>query len=205
MSKTVVTLYSDYKSPYAYLAKDPAYDLERDYRIVLDILPYSLEIAKFLGGVEDRNDHQWRRVRYSYMDARRLANARGLTVLGPRKVNDSRLIHTAMLLAKRADVARPGVFRAFHDLVFLTFWKRELDLESRSEVEGILKRVDLDAGALSEWVSGEGGAWHDRIKAEAEAEGVFGVPTFVVNGELFWGSDRIPMVRDKLRSMGLGR
>ena len=26
-----VTLYTDYKSPYAYLAKDPAYALERDF------------------------------------------------------------------------------------------------------------------------------------------------------------------------------
>jgi 2-hydroxychromene-2-carboxylate isomerase len=36
-------------------------------------------------------------------------------------------------------------------------------------------------------------------QAEAEAAGVFAVPTFVVDGELFWGQDRIEFVRAKLR------
>jgi 2-hydroxychromene-2-carboxylate isomerase len=31
---------------------------------------------------------------------------------------------------------------------------------------------------------------HDRIINEAEAADVFGVPTMVFNGELFWGGDR---------------
>ena len=34
----------------------------------------------------------------------------------------------------------------------------------------------------------------------AEAAGVFAVPTFVVDGELFWGQDRIDLVRTKLRT-----
>ena len=36
------------------------------------------------------------------------------------------------------------------------------------------------------------------IQAEAEKQGVFAVPTFVVDGELFWGQDRIDFVRAKL-------
>src|SRR5437667_3934121 len=78
-----VTVYFDYKSPYAYLAKDLAYDLERDFPVRLDWLPYVLDIPSFLGSArvddsgrvleEERNAHQWRRVRYSYMDCRRQA------------------------------------------------------------------------------------------------------------------------------------
>ena len=37
-----------------------------------------------------------------------------------------------------------------------------------------------------------------RHQAEAEEQGVFAVPTFVVDGELFWGQDRIDFVRTKL-------
>jgi 2-hydroxychromene-2-carboxylate isomerase len=37
-----ITVYSDYKSPYAYLAKDLAYELERDFPVRLDWLPYVL-------------------------------------------------------------------------------------------------------------------------------------------------------------------
>jgi hypothetical protein len=44
-----LTVYSDYKSPYAYLAKDPAYGLERDFRVHLDRLPYTLDIPSYLG------------------------------------------------------------------------------------------------------------------------------------------------------------
>lgn len=45
-------------------------------------------------------------------------------------------------------------------------------------------------------------AWRatDRIIDEAEALGVFGVPTMVFNGELFWGGDRIDMLIERIRS-----
>ncbi|MEA2649741.1 MAG: hypothetical protein QOG61_2176, partial [Candidatus Binataceae bacterium] len=73
MAAKDLRFYIDYKSPYAYLAKDPVYDLEREFRVAFQWLPLNLYIPDFLGSVEGRNDHQWRRVRYSYMDARRLA------------------------------------------------------------------------------------------------------------------------------------
>jgi len=85
-------LYIDYKSPYAYLAKDLAYDLERDTGVAIDWLPYTLDIPAYLGSArvdgrntvleESRNAHQWRRVKYSYMDCRREANLRGLVIRG---------------------------------------------------------------------------------------------------------------------------
>ena len=42
-------VYTDYKSPYAYLAKDPTYELERDFPVRLKWLPYVLDIPAFLG------------------------------------------------------------------------------------------------------------------------------------------------------------
>src|SRR5437868_15381493 len=96
-----VTVYTDYKSPYAYLAKEPAYQLERDCGVRLDWLPYVLDIPSFLGSArldaagrvieENRNAHQWRRVKYSYMDCRRQARKQGLVIRGPQKIRDSTL------------------------------------------------------------------------------------------------------------------
>ena len=96
-----VTVYTDYKSPYAYLAKDLAYELERDFPVRLEWLPYVLDIPSFLGSArvdadggvleENRTEHQWRRVRYSYMDCRRQARRRGLVIRGPQKIWDSAL------------------------------------------------------------------------------------------------------------------
>ena len=189
-----VALYIDYKSPYAYLAKDPAYELEREFDIRLNWLPYTLNIPDFLGSVEERNPHQWRRVRYSYMDARRLANLRGLTIRGPQKIFDSSIAAIGMLFAQRQ-----GVFRAYNDTVFERFWKRELDIEDRAVLGKVLDEIGADASGFFDFLEGEGRREHDRISQEAESIGVFGVPTFVIDGEIFWGGDRLWMVRDRLK------
>src|SRR5262249_59253891 len=47
MSPRTIRVYSDYKSPYAYLAKDPAYDLERATGVTLEWLPYTLDIPPY--------------------------------------------------------------------------------------------------------------------------------------------------------------
>lgn len=191
-----ITLYIDYKSPYAYLAKDPAYELEREFGIRLNWLPYTLNIPDFLGSVEERNPHQWRRVRYSYMDARRLANLRGLTIRGPQKIFDSSIAAIGMLFAQRC-----GIFRAYNDKVFERFWKRELDIEDRAVIRKVLEETGADASSFFDFLDGEGRREHDRIAREAEALGVFGVPTFVLDGEIFWGGDRLWMLRERLKGI----
>jgi hypothetical protein len=42
-----------------------------------------------------------------------------------------------------------------------------------------------------------------RIEQQADKDKVFGVPSFIVDGELFFGADRIDSVRKKLTGMGL--
>src|SRR5713101_10202862 len=134
--KRTVTVYIDYKSPYAYLAKDLVYELARDFPVAVDWLPYVLDIPSFLGSArldaegrvveENRNAHQWRRVKYSYMDCRRQARKRGLVIRGPQKIWDSTPAAAGMLFAKRQGEA---VLRHYHDITFERFWKRELDVE----------------------------------------------------------------------------
>ena len=67
----------------------------------LEWLPYTLEIPEFLGTVEGRNRYQLRCVRYSNVDARRLANRRGLTVRGPQKLLDSSIAGAAIEMLLR--------------------------------------------------------------------------------------------------------
>ena len=200
MPKLTLPIYIDYKSPYAYLATGPAYALEQTHDLTIDWLPYTLDIPLYLGNVDDRNDHQWRRVRYSYMDARRIANRRGITVLGPQKIFNSRPVHIAMLFAKKA-----GRLRAFQDPALELFWKRKLDIESMDALCAQLEAGGVPAKDFPAWLAGEGGALHDEIKAKAHADGIFGVPTYVIDGEIFWGGDRLEMVVEKLDAMGLRR
>lgn len=54
-------------------------------------------------------------------------------------------------------------------------------------------------------LAGAGGAEHDRVRGEAEAAIIFGVPTFVFDGELLWGDDRIGLLRERLDEKGVTR
>ncbi len=192
-----IVLYSDYKSPYAYLAKEPAYGLAEGFDVRLIWRPYTLDIPSYLDATEQRTAHNWRKVRYAYMDARRIANTRGLTVRGPKKIFDSSIAAIGMLYAQ----AR-GAFRAYNDITFERFWKRELDIEDRDAIAAVLAEAGCEASGFADFVAGAGRAEHDKIMAEAEALGVFGVPTFVLDGELFWGGDRIDWLKQRLRPAG---
>ncbi len=201
-----VTVYTDYKSPYAYLAKDMAYELARDFPVRLEWLPYILDIPSYLGSAEvddsgqvleeSRNAHQWRRVRYSYMDCRRQARKRGLVIRGTQKIWDSSLAASGMLYAKRQGDA---VFERYHDMVFMRFWRRGLDIERVDVIEATLTEAGADASAFAGYAD-EGRAEVAAISRAAEAMGVFGVPTFVVDGEIYWGREHLPDIRALLAS-----
>lgn len=195
MDKPRVRVYTDYKSPFAYVANKRLFELENEPGVELEWLPYTLRIPEFMGTVEARTPHFWRKVRYSYMDARRLANAQGLTIRGPRRIYDGFCASAGMLFAQRH-----GFFRAYHDAVFKKFWNHELDIDELPEISSIVASLGGSVADFEAYVRGSARLEHDRIIDEAEALGVFGVPTMVFNGELFWGTDRIDMLEERIRN-----
>jgi len=200
-----ITVYIDYKSPYAYLAKDAVYELERDFPVRVDWLPYRLDIPSFLGSArvddsgrvleEQRNAHQWRRVRYSYMDCRRQARKRGLVIRGTQKIWDTTLALCGLLYAKRLG---DSVVRRYQDIIFERFWKRELDIEDVGVISGVLAEAGGDPAGFVDYAAGPGPAELETICRDAETAGVFGVPSFIVDGELFWGREHLPDIRETL-------
>ena len=200
---TRVRHYFDYKSPYAYLAQEATYALAAEPGVAVEWLPYTLEIGKYLGNAEldavgqdtlgTRNDHQWRRVRYSYMDCRREANRRGLTIRGPRKIFNSAIAHIAFLY-----VSERGDFRPFHDRVFERFWRRELDLENLTQILALITECGIEAGDFTRFLHDEGRERLNAIQREAETNGAFGVPSYWFDGKLYWGLERLERVREQL-------
>ena len=198
-----ITVYSDYKSPYAYLAKDLVYALAAECSVAVDWKPYVLDIPRYLGSArvdamgqvleEDRNPHQWRRVRYSYMDCRRQARKQGLTIRGLQKIWDSSLAAAGMLFAQGAGA---DVFRRYHDAVFERFWRRELDIDLVPAITAVLEECGA-SGGFAEWAEA-GRIEVRRICEQAEAQGVFGVPSFVVDGALFWGREHLADIKEML-------
>lgn len=201
MPSPTVVHYFDYKSPYAYLAQEETHRLSTE--VDVDWLPHTLDIPQFLGSaeldadgldvIEKRNPHQWRRVRYAYMDCRREANDRGLVIRGPRKIFDSTIAHRAFLYAKKQ-----GSERAFHEAVFEAFWKRELDIEDPAALELLLRETGTDVEHFADYLVGDGRRELAAIQEEAEEKGVFGVPSYLLGDELFFGNERIPRLRAAL-------
>ena len=46
--------------------------------------------------------------------------------------------------------------------------------------------------------AGEGVAELEHIMDDAHERGVFGVPSFIIDGQLYWGSENLPFVREHL-------
>ena len=153
-----VSLYVDYRSPFSYLVTEDARRLQRENDISLRWLPYRIDLEGAYGGrVEQRTERDWRKVRYLYQDARRIANRRGLTVLGPQKIFDPGLAHIGMLLAMDAG---KEAFARYHDSVCDRFWRRELDIEDASLIRAALADAGIDASAFDE--SGRAFAYSER-------------------------------------------
>ena len=96
-----------------------------------------------------------------------------------------------MLYAKQT-----GAFRAYHDRVFERFWKRELDIESAAALAAVLSECGADAKDFLGFLEGEGRRELERIQQEAEAAGVFGVPSYLLDdGDLYWGREHLTRIR----------
>ena len=195
-----LVVYIDLKSPYAYIAIDPTRDLARALGVEIDWRPFTLDIPSYLGSARlardgktvakaNRSAQQWSGVRYAYRDARRYGSLTGKTIRGTEKIWDSSLAGIAMLWAKAQ-----GHIEAFMDVAYPPFWRRELDIEDVSVLQATLEEAGLRTRGFREWAAGEGRQLHDRINEEAFDAGVYGVPTYLVEDELWFGREHLPRV-----------
>jgi len=196
-----LAVYIDLKSPYAYLAIDPTRAMARSLGVVVDWRPFTLDIPSYLGSAKldekgkvarsKRTRQQWSGVKYAYMDARRYANLKGKTVRGTVKIWDSSLAGIAMLWAKEQGA---DAFDRFLDEIYPPFWRRELDIEDVAVLEGVLATADVATEGFADYAVGRGRERHDETNAKAFDAGVFGVPTFLVGDELWFGREHLPRV-----------
>src|SRR5260370_13346484 len=123
-----------------------------------------------------------------------------MIIRGPQKIFDSKLSLMSGLFADKH-----GLFRPYSDRVFERFFKRELDIENGSALDAVMKETGVDVDAFQRYAAHDGLRDLSAAFAAGEGDGVFGVPTFIVDGEPFWGNDRVEWVIKKLAVMGLRR
>ena len=194
-----IKLYFAYTSPFSYLAIEPARALERSHRVRVRFIPYGVNIRKTYGNL-DNADADRKKVRYLYIDARRIAKERGLVIYPPKKIFSCRNAFYGGLYAERY-----GRFREYSDRVFERFWRAELNVEDRAAIAEVIAEAGLDAAGFTRYAESGARADLDACFAEADRDRIFGVPTFVVEREPFWGEDRIDWVIGKLDALGLRR
>src|SRR5579872_348840 len=131
-----IKFYYDFKSPFTFLAFDPAVDLERTHRVRLRFIPHLFDFEAYGGALETRNERDWRKVRYLYRDVRRFASERGIIIRGPQKLFDSRLALMSGLFADHH-----GKFREYAQLVWEKFFQRDLDIERFEQLAPLLQSV----------------------------------------------------------------
>jgi 2-hydroxychromene-2-carboxylate isomerase len=196
MDTKEVKMYSDYKSPFAYLAFDPAFELEKKFRIRLRWIPFQLRIK----GKGERSLYSEHKARYSYLDARRWAKPRGLTIRGPSKVYDTTPALIGGLFAEQQ-----GRLLDYSRKVYELFFRRELEADQPDAVASVITSLGMSPDDYREFLAGDGLAAYDRSQSEAAEDHVFGVPLFIFIGEPFWGHDRIPVLEERLTEAGLDR
>ena len=190
-----VKMYSDYKSPFAFLAFDPAFGLEERYRVRIRWIPFQLRIK----GKGERSLYSEYKARYSYMDARRWANKRGgFKIMGPLKVYNSEPALIGGLYAQRA-----GFFRPYSDVVFARFFQRALEIDVPDEIAKVVDELDGSGARYLEFLRGAGAAEFQACQDEAAADHAFVVPLVVFRGEQFWGHDRMGLLEERLAETGL--
>ena len=194
MTRPTVRIYTDYKSPYAYVADARLRALETRFGATLEWRPYTLRIAEYLDPVDTRSAHNWRKVRYFYMDARRQANEQGLILKGPKRIYNGYFASVGMLFAQGH-----GFFPAWHAALFPAFFEHRVDIDDLAQMKALVDSLGGSGAAFEAYALGPGRAEHIAVVAEAEALGVFGCPTLVLDGELFFGGDRIDRVEARLR------
>lgn len=201
-SDAPLIVYIDIKSPYAFVAIRPTLALEAELGLQFDWRPLTLDIPSYLGSAEKkkgkvvaskgRSQRTWNAIRYSYRDARRYAERQGLTLKGTEKIWDSRLPNIGILWVMQTARDRLG---AYLDAVYPPFWRRELDIEDISVVEGCLSAAGVNAVGFADFVSGIGGAEHDALQPQFHPAGIYGVPTYVLGDDILFGREHIPYIR----------
>jgi 2-hydroxychromene-2-carboxylate isomerase len=196
-------VYLDIKSPYAFIAKDPTYQMADELGIEIDWRPLTLDIPSYLGSArldkkgkvvesQGRTPEQWSAVKYAYRDARRYAGEFGYGLRGTEKIWDTSLVHIGFWWARQAGHA---VLRRYLDLVYPAFWQRQFDAEDPEVVSAALESAGASIEGFDVYATGEGRRFHDEFQQAVFEAGIFGVPGYVLEGEYFFGREHLPAVR----------
>jgi 2-hydroxychromene-2-carboxylate isomerase len=198
MSKTIDFIF-DFGSPNAYLSYKVLPEISARTGADVNLIPC------LLGGIFKATGNQAPmiafggikgKMAYEMLETQRFITKHGLTRF---RMNPHFPVNS--LLAMRGLVAAEmdGVKDAYVGAVLAGFWEDGLKMDDTAVLQDVLDKADLDGAALIARTQDSDVKQKLMENTEAAvARGVFGVPTFFVGEEMFFGKDRLGQVEEEV-------
>jgi len=199
MTKTIELIF-DFVSPNAYLVWQPLHDLAAKYGATIEITP------AFLGGMHKltgnappflRDAEVKGKNEYAMLEMNRFIKKHGLTKF---RMNPHFPFNTITLLRMLAALElekRAG----FIETLLPAIWEQGVDVTDAETLGKILQGAGYDAQALLAKTQDPAikQALIDNTETAVE-RGAFGIPTIYVEGEMYFGKERLDQIEEQLSS-----
>ena len=192
MNRTL-TVYYALQSPWTYLGWARLRELVARSGATAHYRPIQIAPVFKASGTLMLAQRPKQRQAYRLMELRRWRDHLGLKLnLHPKHSPVNESLAARMAIAHRQ---RGGDIAAFSQATMTAVWAEERDLADRATLMQIAREQDADGPTLLE--AAQDRAVQREYDANTQAaidRGVFGMPTFVIADELFWGQDRLDFV-----------
>ena len=194
-----VYYYFSFSSPWAYIGHKAFSDVVAAHGLKVNHKPVVLvDLFSETGGLPLIKRHPVRQ-RYRMVELQRWRDRRGLNFhFQPKHVPlNARLADGVVIAAIEAGLD-PGPFLG---RAFPAVWEQELNLADPATVAKLADDAGLPGKKLVERSGSEEiSATYEQNRQDAITADVFGSPVYVLDGEVFWGQDRIELLADALKS-----
>jgi 2-hydroxychromene-2-carboxylate isomerase len=194
-----VDYYFTMQSPWAYIGHAPFIEVVRRHDVTVTYKPISLsDVFAETGGLPFGKRHP-ARLRYRMLELQRWREKRGLKFnLHPKFWPFA--VETADRFAIAVAAAGPDP-DPFLRRAFAAVWEEEQNLADDATLTKLANAEKLPGAELmSEAKREQTKAKYEQNTGDAIALEIIGSPSYVLNGEVFWGQDRLDLLDDALRS-----
>ena len=135
------------------------------------------------------------KARYMNVDIARFAKRYGVVL----NFNSHFPVNTLPLMRGAVAYQPTNQFDLYVNAMFDAMWAHPRNLNDPSEISHVLKDIGIDPDDYLQ--RSERAVGKEKLKANTEgavARGVFGAPTFFVDGEMCFGQDRLDFVEEML-------
>jgi len=186
-------------SPYVYLGHRAFVDMAKRHGATVNYKPVNLRRLWAKSGALPLAERPPVRQRYRFLELQRHTEARGLPLnLKPKHFPVDCSLADLSVIALVDKGHDPD---GYMERVFAGVWANEENVSDRDTVAGYLTASGFDAEAILQRAEKEEvAAMRDRYSREAVEADAVGVPAYVINGEVFWGQDRIDFIESAIVS-----